>query len=94
MRPRSTHNPTANTQTLHANTLHRLNDTVPRKRISLSMKLNTKPTSTALFQYFLRMPDQLVSTAHFRSEAMRKIKATRDEETRKIKKGDEDEKAE
>jgi uncharacterized membrane protein YdbT with pleckstrin-like domain len=73
---------------------NRLNDTVPTKRISLSMRLNTKPTSTSLFQYFLRLPDILVQTAHFRSEAMRKIKQTRDEEQRKIKKADEDEKAE
>ena len=73
---------------------YRLNDTVPRKRVSLSMKLTSDPAATALFQYFLRIPDQLVSSAHFRPEAMRKIKATREEEMRKIRKIDEDEKAE
>jgi hypothetical protein len=73
---------------------NRLNDTLPNKRISLSMRLNTKPTSTSLFQYFLRLPDILVQTGRFRTEALRKIKQTRDEEQRKIKKVDEDEKAE
>ncbi|KAK5170698.1 uncharacterized protein LTR77_005288 [Saxophila tyrrhenica] len=72
----------------------KLNDTVPVKRVSLSTKLNTRPSSTALFSYFLRLPDFLVSNAHFRPEAMRRIRATREEEARKIRKADEDEKAE
>ena len=72
----------------------RLNDTLPKKRIALSMRLDPKPTSTALFSYFLRLPDFLVNSAHFRSEALRKIKATREEEQRKLRKIDEDEKAE
>lgn len=77
-----------------ANITCRLNDTVPIKRVSLSMRLNPNPTSTALLGAFLRLPDHLVSAAHFRPEAMRKVRATREEETRKIKKLDEDEKAE
>jgi hypothetical protein len=48
--------------------LHRLNDTVPNKRVGLSMKLNSKQASTSLFQYFLRLPDFLVANAHFRAE--------------------------
>lgn len=72
----------------------RLNDTIPQKRISLSMRLNSNPSTTSLLAAFLRLPDHLVSTAHFRPEAMRKVRATREEETRKIKKIDEDEKAE
>ena len=71
-----------------------LDDTVPRKRVALAMRLNPKPASTSLFAAFLRLPDHLVSTAHFRPEAMRKIKATRDEEQRKIRKVGEEEKAE
>lgn len=51
-----------------ADHFRRLNDTVPNKRIGLSMKLNSKPTSTSLFQYFLRLPDYLVANAHFRAE--------------------------
>ena len=57
------------------------------------MRLNPK-ASTALFAYFLRLPDILVQTAHYRPEALRKIKQTREEEQLKIKKADEDEKAE
>ncbi|KAK3676841.1 hypothetical protein LTR78_003045 [Recurvomyces mirabilis] len=72
----------------------KLNDTIPKKRISLAMRLNTTPASTSLFAYFLRLPDHLVSTAHFRPEALRKVRATREEEMRKIRKVDEDEKAE
>lgn len=36
----------------------------------------------------------LVSTAHFRPEALRKVRATREEAVRRIRKADEDEKAE
>jgi hypothetical protein len=76
----------------------RLDDTVPRKRINLSIKLNspsTPYTSTLpLFQYFLRLPDILVSSARFRPEALRRIKATRDEQIAKIRRVDDEEKAE
>jgi len=74
--------------------LGRLNDTIPKKRVSLSMRINHSAPSTSLFAIFLRLPDHLVSTAHFRPEAMRKIKATREDEMRKIRKVDEDEKSE
>lgn len=73
----------------------RLNDTVAPKRISLTTRLPPSGApASALFTYFLRLPDVLVSTAHFRPEAMRKVRATREEEVRKIRKADEDEKAE
>ena len=75
-------------------TLRRLNDTVPNKRILLSVRINSAASSTSLFTYFLRLPDNLVNTAHFRAEATRKIHATREEEKRKIRKVDEEEKAE
>lgn len=73
---------------------HRLDDTVPRKRVHLSLRLNPKPASTSLFATFLRIPDHLASTAHFRPEALRRIKATREEEQKKIRRLDEEEKAE
>jgi hypothetical protein len=73
---------------------NRLDDLVPRKRVYLSMRLNPKPASTSLFATFLRMPDHLVSTAHFRPEALRKVRATREDEARKLRKLDDDEKAE
>ncbi|KAL1583684.1 hypothetical protein WHR41_07526 [Cladosporium halotolerans] len=72
----------------------KLDDLVPRKRIYLSMRLNPKPASTSLFATFLRLPDHLVSTAHFRPEALRKVRATREEEARKLRKLDDEEKAE
>ncbi|KAJ4355554.1 uncharacterized protein N0V89_003572 [Didymosphaeria variabile] len=76
----------------------KLDDTVPRKRINLSMKLKSAGTpydsTLPLFTYFLRLPDFLVSKAHFRPEALRRIKATREEQISKIRKLDDDEKAE
>lgn len=72
----------------------RLNDLVPKKRVQLAMRLSTSPAATALFSYFLRLPDFLVSNAHFRPEALRKVRSTREEEIRKIRKIDDDEKAE
>ncbi|EON65593.1 hypothetical protein W97_04831 [Coniosporium apollinis CBS 100218] len=78
----------------------KLDETVPKKRITLSLHLPSSSTASAydstlpLFHYFLRMPDQLAAHAHFRPEAMRKVRATREEEIRKIRRVDEDEKAE
>ena len=75
----------------------RLADTVQKKRIDLTLKLtpsNDYKDTIPLFEYFIRMQDQLVSTVHFRPEAMRKVRQTRDEEIKKIKKVDDDEKAE
>lgn len=51
-------------------------------------------TTIPIFSYFLRLPDILVNSAHFRPEVTRKIKATREEELKKIKKLDETEKTE
>ncbi|CAI6340807.1 unnamed protein product [Periconia digitata] len=76
----------------------KLDDTVPRKRINLSLKLESTSTpyqaTLPIFQQFLRLPDFLVTSAHFRPEAMRRIKATREEQIAKIRKLDEEEKAE
>lgn len=76
----------------------RLDETVPKKRISLSLRLPSSSSEYAstlpLFQYFLRMPDHLVSVRHFRPEAMRRVRQTREEEIRKIRRVDEEEKAE
>lgn len=47
-----------------------------------------------MFQYFVRLPDHLVSAGHFRPEAMRRIKQTREEQIAKLRKFDDDEKAE
>lgn len=46
-----------------------------------------------MFNYFLRLPDQLAGS-RFRPEAMRRVKTTREDEARKLRKVDDDEKAE
>ena len=66
-----------------------LNETVPKKRIHISIKLpsNGDYSSTLpLFQTFLRLPDHLVSQAHFRPEILRKINQLREAEKAKLKK--------
>ncbi|KAL9056261.1 MAG: hypothetical protein Q9162_003052 [Coniocarpon cinnabarinum] len=66
----------------------KLNDIVPRKRLSLSLRLpsNDQYSNTqSLFQYFLRLPDHLAQVSRYRSEAMRRVKTTREEERKKIK---------
>lgn len=47
-----------------------------------------------LWTCFLRLPDLLASSAHFRPEVMRKVKATREDMIKKLQKADEEEKAE
>ena len=73
------HHPLANHQTS-------LDDLIPKKRVTLTLKLNSNPNTTPLFSYFLRLPDQLVSTAHFRPEVTRRVRLTREEEQKKIRK--------
>ncbi|KAF2085528.1 DUF1682 domain protein, partial [Saccharata proteae CBS 121410] len=75
----------------------KLNETAPKKRVSLSFGLPSSDdysSTLPLFNYFLRLPDILVSTAHFRPEALRRVRATREDEIRKIRRVDEEEKAE
>ncbi|KAF2232164.1 DUF1682-domain-containing protein [Viridothelium virens] len=66
-----------------------LNDCIPRKRVSLNMKLPSSGTgyqsTLPVFQYFLRIPDHLASIGRFRPEAMRRVRQTREDEVRKIK---------
>ena len=76
---------------------HRLDETKPRKRLTLSLNLPSSPsydTTLPLFSYFLRLPDFLASNAHFRPEVRKKITKTREEEQKKISKAGEEEKAE
>jgi hypothetical protein len=77
--------------------IFRLDETIPKKCIYLSMKLppsgdysNVLP----LFEYFVRLPDTLVQSAHFRPEVMRKVRTTREDAIRRLQKADEEEKAE
>jgi Protein of unknown function (DUF1682) len=76
----------------------RLNETVPKKRLSLAIRLPSSGTdyvkTIPIFASFLRTPDFLVSNAKFRPEILRKVRQTRETEIQRIKKADEDEKAE
>ena len=77
--------------------IHRLDDTIPKKRIYLSVKIPSSGDYTKvvpLFQYFVRLADVLVAGAHFRPEVMRKVRVTREDMIKKLQKADEDEKAE
>jgi hypothetical protein len=75
-----------------------LADLTPKKRVSLSLRYSGESdgfkNTLPLFRYFLRMPDQLVSSQRFRPEALRRARQTREEEVKKIRKVDESEKAE
>lgn len=78
----------------------RLNDTNPRKRLSLSLRIPSSSEPSAyeptlpIFSYFLRLPDLLAQSAHFRPEVMRKIRSVREEEQKKLRKQSDEEKAE
>lgn len=74
-----------------------IDETVPRKRIFLRYRLpssNNYDDLVPLFTVFLRLPDHLAATAHFRAEVLRKVKSVRDETVKQIQKIADDEKAE
>jgi len=74
---------------------NKIDETVPKKRITLSIKLPSDYSTTLpIFHSFLRISDTLVTHGRFRPEVMRKVRATRDAEIHKLKKLDDDEKAE
>ena len=73
-----------------------MDDLVPKKRLILNVRPGSEASyaaSNKLLSSFLRIPDLLV-TSKLRPEVIRKVKATRDDETRKIKKVEEQNKAE
>lgn len=78
----------------------KLNDTNPRKRLSLSLHIPSSSQVSAyeptlpIFTYFLRLPDLLAQNAHFRPEVTRKIRSVREEEQKKLRKLSDEEKAE
>ena len=79
---------------------HRLQDTTPRKRISLSLRLpaSTSPSAYAttlpVFTYFLRLADTLAETAHFRPDINRKLRTTREDEIKKLRRMEDEQKSE
>ncbi|KAJ6179474.1 hypothetical protein N7519_009935 [Penicillium mononematosum] len=76
----------------------KIEETTPRKRISLSMHIPSASDAYAstlpLFQQFLGFADKLVASAHFRAEVMRKVRNVREAEIKKLRRADEEEKAE
>ena len=75
----------------------RLEETIPKKRIYLSMRIPSSGDYTKtlpIFEYFIRLSDVLVQGAHFRPEVLRKVRTTREDAIRKLQKADEEEKAE
>lgn len=74
-----------------------LDETTPKKRIYLKYRLpsnNDYAPLLPIFNYFLRMSDQLVQSGRFRPEVMRKVRGVREELIKQIQKADEGEKAE
>ena len=78
----------------------RLDETKPKKRVSLSLRLPSSSSPDAykstlpIFTYFLRLPDFLAASGRYRPEVQNKIRKTRENEITKLKKADEGEKAE
>jgi len=75
----------------------RLEETIPKKRIYLSMRVPSSGDYTKtlpIFEYFIRLTDILVQGAHFRPEVLRKVRTTREDAIRKLQRADEEEKAE
>ncbi|KAI1828373.1 hypothetical protein F4861DRAFT_489831 [Xylaria intraflava] len=74
-----------------------LDEATPRKRIFIRYRLpsnNNYENLLPLFSYFVRLPDQLASVAHFRVEVLRKVKSVREENIKQIQKIADEEKAE
>lgn len=74
-----------------------LDETVPRKRLHLRYSLPSDgnyDTYVPLFQYLVRMPDQLVAQAHFRPEVLKKVRNVREAKINQIKKLAEEERSE
>ncbi|CUS12008.1 unnamed protein product [Tuber aestivum] len=72
-------------------------ETVPKKRVTLQVNIPSDMAPTALpklLQAFIRLVDHLAAVAHFRPEVLRKVKAVREEEAKKLQKQVDEEKAE
>jgi len=73
----------------------KLAELTPKKRLTLELTLPSSSTSPEVLQRlvsaFIRLVDHLVVNAKFRPEALRKIKATREDEKKKLKRAIEEE---
>ena len=69
----------------------------PSKRAFLRYQLpssNNYDTMLPLFSYFQRLADTLVQSAHFRPEVLKKVRATREQMLKELRKVSDEEKAE
>lgn len=74
-----------------------LDEATPRKRLFLRYRLpldGDYSTLIPLLSCFLRLPDRLVQSAHFRPEVLKKVRATREAVTAQIRKAAEEERNE
>lgn len=74
-----------------------LDETTPRKRMYLKYHLPTDNSYTGLvplLSYFVRLPDLLVQSAHWRPEVLKKVRQVREAKIAQIKKSSEEEQAE
>jgi hypothetical protein len=74
-----------------------MEETVPRKRLFLKYQLPSGDkfdNFVPIFSHFLRLPDTLAQSAHFRPEVTKKLRATRDVMVSQLKKAEEEEKSE
>lgn len=74
-----------------------LDEASPSKRLLLKYRLppdNDYSGLADLLAYFLRLPDLLVQSAHFRPEVLKKVRATREAMTKELRKAAEEEKNE
>ncbi|KAJ5899768.1 hypothetical protein N7495_004512 [Penicillium taxi] len=75
----------------------KINETIPKKRIQLSVNLSPADgyaSTLPIFNQFLRFTDKLVAAGHFRPEVMRKVRSIREDEIKKLRRVEEEEKAE
>jgi Protein of unknown function (DUF1682) len=66
----------------------KLEEAIPRKRLYLCTHVPSGSDYSAtlpLFHAFLRLPDHLAQSAHFRPEVLRKLNQTREAEIKKLK---------
>jgi Protein of unknown function (DUF1682) len=80
----------------------KLEEATPRKRIGLTLRFPSGSASSPsawdstlpLFRWFLRLPDTLAQRARFRPEVQRKVRSIRETEVEKLRRRDDEEKAE
>lgn len=77
-----------------------LEEATPKKRVSISLRLPPGTSSNSfeaiqpIFRQFIGLTDYLVQVAHLRPEVHRKVRQTREDDIRRLRRAEEAEKAE